>query len=413
MEFNEENLSNYMDDTWKIALVHRKLNNQPILIEAKSSYELNIEKDKVKEFLNNEWAKVEMKHQMKQKYDEWANERENIWEIALNEAQSLTWEKRYVPYPRFSTNYIKYDKKFRPRVFLNTNGQESVYEPTFPEEKKMKEFFYTMIGNYEKVYSLNQEYLKEYQHYQENIRRYKRLRQEQKIWDKEYPQKANPKLRKYYLMNPLLIQEQVHKILAISTSCNRYIKQPDYNRKNFYYNVKNQKLSLRYYLPSIESLENLLKEPNYEILKWEKSKKEEERIHLIWNQLILIAISEQFKADKLNLIDSIFILGYVKIRSSINGNIEWREVKKLELFRKKFDTFNLNELHANDCVEYYIEEYSKQMKNKENKEVKEDLSAIKNTMVDISYSLEDIESSSTTHIENLNNNDGGVVNFKK
>lgn len=424
MEYIERNFDNYTPEGifYRRSLVHMFLNNKPIVIEAKSINELNEKVKETKEFLDKEWAKVKLKN----KYQQLTDERLNLLKNSLKETQLLKWNEVQLPLKVFSTNIIKYNQLFYPIGYyncgqdgekFNIHGNNRSYfevEPIEPEEKNFLKLWHKLFKDNKKIDDLNKEYNTDMKEYHENINRYRRLIFEQKQWTERDHETINIRLKKYYIAHPKLIEKEAYNLLEKSRF---HHKQLAYKSQYYNYNINEKKLSLIYLLPEKENIKNFLIEPNYESLQWSdvSEKEEKERIDSIFHQLILIAISEQFVADKLKLIGFIFIKAYSREWNSAKGICEWQEFKELELSRKEFEGLNLEMLDPCRCIAHYTEEYKDKINNRDknngNDKLNKHLSSIKSAIEDIPYNI-DIEPTVNTNIETLNNSDGGIVNFK-
>jgi len=427
MIFFERDLSYALDGTthYKWSLIHTKLGNKPIIIEAKDLGELYEKKNRAKKILNNEWSKV----QLKKEYEKLEDKRINLLNRALTDAQSLKWENIIIPMRIFSTEIIKYDDKFKPIGYFicGKNGEKfniindkrhfSEREPLAPENKFIQRFLYNLFGLTEDLYKLDNEFYRENQKYIENIKRYNRFKKEEEVWDLKYQETYENRLKKYYLKNPNFIEKQSFNLLVKSSMHHSYKEL--YKNNFFRYELNSKKIIFIYFLPTDDILQEYLKEPDYDKLEWKECTQEEKkkRKELIWSQLMLLAISEQFKADKFLLIETIFLCSLAYELDTVTGNYEWKRIKDVELSRKDYDKLNFNNLNPIHCINHYLKkEYHRQEEKNNLLEIKNHLSNMEkniiNSVEDIPYDI-DIQPSINTNIETLNNNSGGIVNLGK
>lgn len=425
MDFFVKDWDYYIDGVhyYKRGLVHRQLNNKPILLEARDLYELTEKINKAKTLLNSEWSKFELKKE----YEKLTYERLNLLKKSLQETEFLKWNEVQIPLKIFSTDIIKYNQLFYPIAYyvcgkdsqkfkiINNDRYYSDRRPIQVKEKYFYKLWYTLFKDEKKLDYINQTYYNERKAYNEDLNRYRQLLDEQKKWRDEYKKTIAVRLRSYYLQNPLIIQKEVHNLLIKS---NFHYRKGDYKNQYFNYSISEKKVTLVYLLPPYEDIEHFLKEPNYDALRWQdiSMKEEQERMDLIFSQLILILISEQFIADKLKLIDNISIKAYSWELNPVNGNYGCKKTKELDFSRKEFEELNFENLEPSICVAHHVEKYKNKIKNIErsenNDKLHKRLSSLANSIDDIPYNI-DVKPSINTNIETLNNNDGGVVNFKK
>lgn len=428
MKYIESNFDNYTPEgiLYKRSLVHIFLKNKPIVIEAKSIHELNEKVKETKEILDKEWAKVELQN----KYQKLTHERLGLLKNSLKETQLLKWKRFNIPLKIFSTDIIKYDDLCCPVGYYNCgeNSQKfrvvnndtyfSTIEPSKPKEQYFHRLWYMLFKDEKKLDSLDRRYSHKKEVYSKDLNRYKLFAQEQRKWKEKYMQTIESRRRDYYIQNPSLIGKEAYNLLEKS----RFHSKPlGYSSEYFNYNTHEKKLSVEYYLPAKQNIQKFLREPNYESLQWNdvSEKEEQERIDSIFSQLILIALSEQFVADKLKLIDFIFIKTYSLEWNRGKGKYDWQEFKELELSRKGFEEdLNLKKLDPSVCIRMYEKKYKDKINNREkiksNDKLDNRLSLLESTLEsaieDIPYNI-DIEPSINTNIETLNNN--GIVNLKK
>ncbi|HFU75382.1 MAG TPA: hypothetical protein ENK66_03970 [Arcobacter sp.] len=426
MDFWERDLSYSIDGIkyYKYSLIHKKLGNQPIIVESKDLYEIYEKKNREKNFLNNEWIKV----QLKKEYENLIYERKIFLNKALKETQPLTWDRINIPMKIFSTEIIVYDDKFKPKGYyicgengekfnIKNNGRYLLStQPLAPENKFIQRFIYKFFGFTEDLYALDNEFYREKKKYIENIKRYKRFKEEEEVWLRKYQETYQNRLKNHYLKNSHLIEKQTYNILV---NLSKYHSHKEWYKHEFFtYNLSNKRLEFIYLLPTNDMFKEYFKEPNYDKLEWKECTQEdkEKRREQIWNQLMLIAIYEQFRADQFFVIEIILLRSFAWELNRVTGNYKWKKIKEVELSRKDVSGFNFDALDVNACINHYTKKYDKQEEKNSLLEIKNHLSNMEKNIIDsvedIPYDI-DIQPSVNTNIETFNNKDGGVVNFKK